>query len=44
MAPMALPRVPNRHAPRKRGIQYAVSAGSTFNGVGEYWIARLRGQ
>ncbi len=27
-----------RHAPRKRGIQYSISD------VGEYWIARLRGQ
>jgi hypothetical protein len=41
------PQSRRRHAPRKRGIQYAVTyvqASARIKIVGEYWIARLRVQ
>jgi hypothetical protein len=41
------PQTLRRHAPRKRGIQYAAAfmqASEHIKIVGEYWIARLRGQ
>ena len=33
---------PGRHAPRKRGIQYA-AASKQNSGASEYWVTRFRG-
>ena len=35
---------PSRHAPRRRGIQYAASRSEIrYSGATEYWVTRLRG-